>query len=514
VVLVEAAATTGGAVKTAEVTAPGFRNDLYSAFYPLAAVSPVIKGLELERYGLRWTHAPLVVAHPTEDGRAALLSRDREVTAASLDDYHPGDGEAWLRIVADFERMQQPLVEALFRPFPPLRPAVQLARILGTAGLLRFARFATLPLRRWTDEEFAGSGAAALAAGNALHSDLGPEASGSALFGWLMCMLGQVVGFPAPVGGAGVLTDAMAARAADRGVELICSAPVSSVIVRDGRAAAVRLADGREIDAGKAVVAAVDAPQLFGSLVAREHLPAQLLRDLDRFQWDNATLKVDWALDSPIPWKVESCSGAGTLHLGGDVDNLSRYTTNLARGEVPGTPYAVVGQMTTTDPTRSPAGTESAWAYTHLPQTVRGDAGGDGITGKWDEREVEIVVKRLEDQLEANAPGFRSHIIARHVLGPGDLQRNDRNLWQGALNGGSAAIHQQLFWRPIPGMGRPNTPVDRLYLASASAHPGGAVHGACGAIAATTALRDAGLLGPVRTSLSRGLQGRIYRSER
>jgi phytoene dehydrogenase-like protein len=509
--VLEAADHVGGAVKSAEVTAPGFRNDLYSAFYPLAAVSPVISGLRLEEHGLRWSHAPLVVAHPTGDGRAVVLSRDREVTAASLDGYQRGDGDAWLAMLAEFERIREPLLDALFRPFPPGVPAARLARLLGTAGMLRFARFFTLPLRRWVDEEFGGAGAAALAAGNALHSDLGPESAGSALFGWLLCMLGQVVGFPVPVGGAGSLAEAMAGRATARGCRIECNAPVAAVIVRDGRAVAVRTEDGRELSAGKAVIAAVDAPQLFSSLVGADHLPARLIRDLERFQWDNATLKVDWALDTPIPWAVDECRGAGTLHLGGDLDALSRYSAHLALGEVPRSPYLVVGQMTTADPTRSPAGTESAWAYTHLPQRVRGDAGADGITGSWDEREIGAVVARVEEQMETNAPGFRGHIVARHVLGPWELQRGDRNLWRGAINGGSAAVHQQLFWRPIPGLGRPETPIQRLYLGSASAHPGGSVHGVCGANAATTALRDAGVFGPVRTALSRGLLGRVYR---
>lgn len=511
VTVLEAASHLGGAVKSAEVTAPGYCNDLFSAFYPLAAVSPIMQGLHLEDHGLRWTRAPLVVAHPMPDGRAVVLSQDRERTAASVDSFHAGDGDAWLSMLTEFERIREPLLAALFRPFPPVAPAIGLGRVLGAAGLLRFARFATLPLRRWVGEEFGGPGAAALTAGNALHSDLGPEAAGSAVFGWLLSMLGQTVGFPVPVGGAGALADAMVARAKDRGAVLHCDAAVQQIVVRGRRAVAVRTEDGQEIAASKAVIAAVDAPQLFGSLVAPEHLPQRLLRDLERFQWDNATLKVDWALDAPIPWESDGCAQAGTLHLGGDLDALSRYTAHLAIGEVPAAPYAVVGQMTTADPSRSPTGTEAAWAYTHLPQRVRGDAGDDGITGAWDEREVNIVVERLEAVMERNAPGFSNHIVARHILGPWELQRNDRNLWRGALNGGSAAVHQQLFWRPIPGLGRPETPVGRLYLGSASAHPGGSVHGACGAIAATTALRDAGVLGPLRTAVNRSLLRRVYR---
>src|SRR5579875_1341391 len=279
VVVVEAASAPGGAVRTAEVTAPGFRNDLFSAFYPFGVSSPIITGLQLERYGLRWTHAPSVVAHPTDDGRVAVLHREVEDTAESLDAYAPGDGEQWIRIVEDFRRIQQPLVEALFRPFPPLLPAVWLARAMGTAELLRFARFATLPLRRFAHERFGGEGAAALLAGNALHTDLGPDSAGAAIFGWLLCMLGQTVGFPVPVGGAGCLTDALVGRLRAAGGEVVCDARAETVLVHGGRAVAVRTADGRELAAGRAVVAAVDAPQLYRDLVAPEHLPARLLDD-------------------------------------------------------------------------------------------------------------------------------------------------------------------------------------------------------------------------------------------
>jgi phytoene dehydrogenase-like protein len=511
VVVLEAADAPGGAVRSAEVTAPGFVNDLFSAFYPLGAGDCPLQDLGLGEYGLRWTHAPLVVSHPTGDDRAVTLSRDLDVTAASLDGYAPGDGDAWIELVQQYERIREPLLAALFRPFPPVVPAVRTLRALGTAEALRFARFATLPLRRWTQEVFNGRGAPALVAGNALHTDLGPESAGAAVFGWLLCMLGQTVGYPVPVGGAGVLTDALVARLRARGGQLVCGQPVHGVVIRDGRAVGVRTADGTEHGASRAVLAGVDAPQLFGSMVAPEHLPARLLDDLKRFQWDNGTVKVDWALSEPVPWSDPSSGSAGTVHLGGDLDALTRYTSQLALADVPDEPYLVFGQMTTTDPTRSPAGTESAWAYTHVPQHVRGDAGNDGITGRWDEGEVDAMVRRMEDQVERYAPGFRDRIIARHVKGPLSLEAADHNLFRGALNGGTAAIHQQLLWRPIPGLGRPETPVDRLYLASSSAHPGGGVHGGPGAAAARVALREAGLLGPVRRAVIRTANRAIYR---
>jgi phytoene dehydrogenase-like protein len=512
VVVLEAADSPGGAIRTAEVTAPGFRNDLFSAFYPFGAASPVLSRLELHRFGLQWAHAPAVVAHPTDDGRVAVLHRDLDATAASLDAYSPGDGEAWREIAAQWQRIHGPLLEALFRPFPPVRPGIGLFRALGTAEALRFARFATLPLRRWAHERFGGEGAAALLAGNALHTDLGPDSAAAGIFGWLLCMLGQTVGYPVPVGGAGRLSDALVARLRAAGGQLVCGARVTGIVVRDGRAVAVRTADGRDVGATRAVIAAVDAPQLFGELVAPQHLPARMLDDLRRFQWDNGTVKVDWALSAPIPWDRPDIAGAGTVHVGGGLDRLTRYTTQLSVGAVPDDPYCVVGQMTTSDPSRSPAGTESAWAYTHVPQQVTCDAGEDGITGRWDAREVDVVVARVEAQMEQLAPGFKHLILARHVMGPRQLEDHDPILHRGALNGGTASIHQQLFWRPIPGLGRPETPVRSLYLASMSAHPGGGVHGGPGSIAATVALRDSGLLtGPLRRTAIRRAMRAVYR---
>jgi phytoene dehydrogenase-like protein len=510
VLVLEAADSPGGAVKSAEVTAPGYLSDLFSAFYPLAVASPVISALELHRWGLRWAQAPTVIAHPTDDGRSVLLHRDAEATAAALDNYAPGDGEAWLTLVDRFRDLREPLLAALFRPFPPIVPGIRLLRTLGVAEALRFARFALQPLRRWTDESFSGVGAASLMAGNALHTDLGPDDAGGAVYGWLLAMLAQTVGFPAPVGGAGKLTESLVARLRDHGGELACSAPVRQVVVRAGRAVAVRTLDGEEHQATNAVVAAIDAPQLLTSLVGEEHLPARMREDLRRFQWDNATLKVDWALSAPVPWQDPECGLAGTVHLGGPVDALSDYTGALSTGSVPARPYVVFGQMTTTDASRSPAGTESAWGYTHVPQRVRADAGGDGVTGRWDDREVAIVVDRIEAEVERHAPGFRDRIVARHVAGPLGLEAADRSLFRGALNGGTAAVHQQLVWRPVPGLGRPELPVDRLYLGSASAHPGGGVHGGPGAIAARVALRNAGVLGPARRAVLRAGFRAVY----
>jgi phytoene dehydrogenase-like protein len=497
VVVVEANDEVGGAVRSAEVTAPGFCNDLFSAFYPLAAASPVIAGLGLEDFGLAWRHAPAVLAHALDDGRAAVLSRDPDVTAASVEEFAPGDGEAWLRMFADWRRVRDPLLDALFTPFPPVAPAVRILRALRIAGTLEMARLAVLPVRRLGHENFRGEGAPALLTGNAMHADVPPDAAGSGIFGWLLSMLGQDVGYPVPEGGAQRFADALAGRARARGASIRTRSRVARIEMSGSRAHGVRLEDGSVVRA-RAVLADVDAPSLYRDLVGLDRLPARVGRHLDRFQWDHATLKLNWALDGPVPWAAPGAHGAGTVHLGVDVDGFVDFAADLSVGRVPERPFLLFGQMTTSDPTRSPQGTESAWAYTHVPAGSLDDPAA-----------VEAHVDRMTAAVERVAPGFSSQVLARSVQSPTALWTADSNLVGGAINAGTSAVHQELFFRPFPGLGRPETPVPGLYLAGASAHPGGGVHGACGWNAARAALATERSWAGARRALLRTAWGRV-----
>ncbi|MFI1002747.1 phytoene desaturase family protein [Streptomyces galbus] len=493
VVVLEEQPEPGGAVRHDRGVHPDYVNDLFSSFYPLAAASPVLASLHLEDHGLRWSHAPHVLAHPLTDGRCAVLDRRIDVTADSLEAFAPGDGEGWRRLCRLWDTLHRDVLDALMTPFPPVKAGARLLRTLRAAGGLRAARSLVLPVRRLGEEEFTGEGGRLLLAGNALHADLAPEAAGSGGFGWLMSMLGQTYGFPVPVGGSGALTDALVRRLRAHGGELRCGERVERVIVRGGRAVGVRTSAGASVPAGRAVLADVAVPALYGELVGPEHLPGQVMDDVRRFQWDFATFKVDWALDGPVPWRAEQASRAGTVHLADGVDELTRFAAQIAMHQVPDRPFSLFGQMTTSDPSRSPAGTESAWAYTHVPREIREDAGDEGITGAWGRDDQERMADRVERQVERFAPGFRARVRARRVLAPPTLESLDANLVAGAINGGTTALHQQLFFRPVPGTGRPETPVPGLYLASAGAHPGGGVHGAPGANAARAALRTARL---------------------
>ena len=473
VLVLEAQPEPGGAVRSAELVEPGYVSDLYSAFYPLGIASPHLRRLHLEEHGLEWVQAPAVVAHPTSDGTCATLYRDIERTAASVGAFAVADADAWRRLSEGWERVQPALVDFLMRPFPPVRPTMRMLRALGgVKEILDFARLGVMPLRRHAEEEFEGEGAARLLAGNALHADVTPDSAGSALYGWVLCGIGQTLGWPVPRGGAQKITDALVSRLRAKGGEVVCGEAVTEIVVRGGRAVGVRTAGGTEHTAKRAILADTGARALFEHMLPEAHRVP-----LKRFQLDNATVKLDWTLDGPIPWMHEDARRAGTVHVTEGLDALSQHAAELNTDTLPTQPFLLLGQYASYDPSRVPEpGKEVAWAYTHIPH------------GVWREEDTETFADLMEEQVERVAPGFRKLIRKRHVMTPPNLEAHDQNLIGGSVNGGTAQIHQQLVFRPAPGLARPETHVDGLYLASAAAHPGGGVHGACGANAAHAAL--------------------------
>jgi phytoene dehydrogenase-like protein len=492
VVVLEEQETPGGAVRSDGSVAPGFVHDTFSSFYPLAAGSPTIRDLRLEEHGLEWVQAPSVLGHSFPDGRWGVLHRDRAVTAAALDEHAPGDGDSWLALCETWDRVGDDLIRCLLSPFPPLRGGAGFGRRVLRPGGFELVREMLMPARSLTERLFRGDAARMLVAGNAAHADIGLEAPGSAAMGLLLALLGQTVGFPVPRGGAGELTAAMVRRLQSRGGELCLGERAEGVRVDGGRAVAVRTAS-RELTVRRAVIADVSAPALYGGLVSWDDLPTRLRHRMGRFEWDPSTVKVDWALDGTVPWTGAPDAAPGTVHIADSLDALSLSGGQVAAGLVPEQPFLLVGQMGVADPTRVPEGHEALWAYTHVPQQVRGDAGADRtglreVRGTWDASDLEAMAERIEQRIESRAPGFRDRITARRVLGPRELESRDGNLVGGAINGGTAGLHQQLVFRPVAGSGRPETPVKALYLGSASAHPGGGVHGACGANAARAAL--------------------------
>ncbi len=488
VLVLEAQPDVGGAVRSDGELEAGFVHDTFSAFYPLAAASRTLRSFRLEEHGLTWRHAPAALGHPLPDGDWAILHRDRSITAALIEQGHTGDGQAWLDLCGQWDRIGEQLLEGLLTPFPPLRAGLRgVARLRGVGGL-EFVRTLLTPAVELGRGRFAGIRPRLLLAGNASHADIPLEGTGSGLMAVLLTMLGQTVGFPAPEGGSGRLTQALADRLRSRGGEIRCSTPVESIAVIGGRARAALAADGATYAARHAVIADVAAPHLYGRLLAPAVVPGRVRRGMRRFQLDPSTVKVDWALAGPVPWASPPPHAPGTLHVADSVEEMAEALAQVNAGAVPAHPFLLAGQMTTTDPTRSPPGTESMWAYAHVPQVTVRDAGDGGIRGYWDRDDCERFADRMQARIERLAPGFGSRILARRILGPRELEARNANLIGGAINGGTAQLHQQLVFRPVPGLGRAETGIPGLYLGSASAHPGGGVHGAPGANAARAAV--------------------------
>jgi phytoene dehydrogenase-like protein len=489
--LLEAQPDVGGAVRSDRELHPDFISDTFSAFYPLGYASRVIKDLHLEEYGLRWRHAPAVLGHPRADGSWIMLHRDLDITAKLLDEEHPGDGAAWRALVDQWRKIGPSLVDALVTPFPPVGPALRAMIQLPRVGGLSFVRQLLAPAGTILEPNFGSQAVRLLLTANALHADIPPDGAGSGFLGLLLIMLGQTVGYPAPEGGAGKLTEAMRDRFVARGGAVICNAEVTKISVWRGRATGVLVHD-QLVRVRRAVLADVAAEHLYGGLVGFDELPSKVRAKMAGFRRDPATVKVDWALRAPVPWRTPPPYPPGTVHIADSYEELVISFAQLSAGSIPDKPFLLMGQMTTTDPTRSPEGTESVWAYTHVPLRVLNDAGGD-LTGSWDAEEAERFADRMQARIEQRAPGFSERIIKRRVLTPLELERRNASLVSGSVNGGTAALDQQLIFRPIPGLGRAETPINGLYLASSSAHPGGAVHGACGMNAARAALARARL---------------------
>jgi len=473
VTVLEAADAAGGAVRTEELTLPGFRHDTFSAVYPAGAASPVFAAMPLHRHGLEWVHPAACVAHTLTPESSAVLYRDTAATAASLNDLHPGDGDRWVAYVQPFLDAFEGVRATMLSGFPPVRGPAKLVAQAGPRQAIALARLLPGSSEALGRRLFEGDGARAWLGSSALHGDTPPHGRGSAITAFYLQMLGHAVGWPSPRGGAGRLVDALVAHLAELGGTVRTGARVVAVESAGRRVTGVRLADGEGF--GARLVVADVMPRALAEL-AGDGLPHRYRRALQRFVYGPATLKVDWALDGPIPWSDPEVRGAGTVHVAGPETEFLATIRESEHG-LPERPFLLLGQQSVADPTRAPAGRHTAWAYTHGPP--------HGVD--WTAEEP-LHVARMEAQVERFAPGFTERVIGRHVLGPAALEARNANLVRGDVGGGSYKLAQVVF-RPTPGLSPYKTPLKGLFIGSAASFPGGAVHGVPGDSAARAALR-------------------------
>ncbi len=465
----------GGAVASEELTRPGFIHDVGAGFFSFGRSSPAFRELELEAAGLRWVNAHFESCHPALDGTYACIARDPHEQAAHFGS--PADGAAFAALARFHAGVERNLLDALLRPFPALLPLVKL-------GVPALARLATLLLRSsggLARSLFESEAARRVIPSLGLHVDVGPEDTLGAPLAYVLGLTATTGGYAVPVGGARALTNTLVTMLEQHGGHLMLGAEVTRVIVRGGRAEGVVLANGEQIRARLGVLADTSAPGLYLALLERKDVPRWVRRRMRRFELGFGTFKLDWALSAPVPWRVEAARRSAVVHAAESIDDLTRFAREVRSGRVPEQPYLVIGQHTLADPSRAPAGGHTLYAYSRVPPY---------LPGGW-HKEAERFADRVEERIEALAPGFRQTILARHYFAPSELEAMDANLLGGDLGGGSNAWYHQLVFRPVFPYFRYRTPVRGLYLCSSYAHPGAGVHGMCGFNAAQIAARDA-----------------------
>ncbi|MBF8190857.1 NAD(P)/FAD-dependent oxidoreductase [Nonomuraea sp. K274] len=438
VLLLEAADRFGGGLRSEEVTLPGRVHDLGATVMAMALASPALRELSLK--GVVYVHPPVAAAHPLDDRPAVLVHRDARRTAEGLG----RDGRAWLASAGAIARAGFPLVDLLLQPLGPYPTAPGVfarAAGFGLAGVLPVTTFARRAFRTVEGR--------ALIAGMAAHSMLDLRAPLTTGYGLLLASLAHLVGWPVVRGGSQVLADALVAELRSLGGEAVAGHRVR------------RLA---ELDAPTVVLDVT--PRQF---LAMADLPAGYRRRLERFRYGPGVFKVDWALDGPVPWRDQAVAGAGTVHLGSTLEEIALSEAETAAGRHSPRPYVLLVQPYAADPTR---GGHTLWAYCHVPNGSRAD-----------------MTDAIETQIERYAPGFRDRVLARHTMGPAELEAANPNLVGGDIGGGLAGLRQFLrrpVWSPAPW----RTPLPGVFLCSSATPPGPGAHGMGGHQAARLALRS------------------------
>ena len=439
--VVEGRDTVGGGARSAALTLPGFLHDVCSAVHPMAAGSPFFSTLPLSEHGLDWVHPPAPLAHPLDDGTAVMMERSVEATADGLGPDSASYSELFVPLVSDWDKLTVDILGPLRFPRHPLVTA-------------RFGLTGLRSARSVAQARFRGERARALFAGLAAHSILPLERPLSAAFGLVLGAAGHAVGWPMPRGGAQRISGALASHLTSLGGRIETGVPVERL--EDVPAAAVTLLDMTPRQVVK---------------IAGRRLPGRFRRSLDAYRYGPAAFKVDWALSGPVPWRASECARAGTVHLGGSMDEIANAERDVWLGRHPDRPFVLLSQPSLFDPSRAPEGRHTIWAYCHVPNGSRFD-----------------MTDRIEAQVERFAPGFRERILKRSVRPPAALEEYNPNCVGGDINGGVQDLGQ-LFSRPARMLNPYSIPSTDIYICSSSTPPGGGVHGMCGYFAARAALR-------------------------
>ena len=440
VLVLEAQPTIGGGARSAELTLPGFTHDICSAVYPMAVSTGFLPSLPLEQHGLRWIEPPAAMAHPFDDGPPAILGKSIEQTGDTLGP----DARAYAELVEPFERRWDELSSDAVAPLHLPRHPVLLAH---------FGLDALRSARSLARGKFRGARARGFFAGLATHSVMPLTDLATASIGLVLSVAAHRAGWPIAAGGAQRVTDALVSYLRSLGGEVVADSPVAAL---------------SDLPSAKTVF--LDVSPRGALAIAGDRFSASYRHALERYEHGSGVCKVDWALSAPVPWRDAECATAGTLHLGGTLEELIVSEAAPHRGEHAEKPFVLAAQPSLFDPSRAPAGKHTLWGYCHVPF-------GSSVD----------MSERIERQIERFAPGFRDCILERRVMRASQLEQYNANLHGGDIVGGANTL-RQLFFRPVVRPVPYATSIDGVYLCSASTPPGGGVHGLCGMYAARAAL--------------------------
>jgi phytoene dehydrogenase-like protein len=406
----------------------------------MAVATPFFRSLPLDQHGLRWIDLPVAMAHPFDDGPSALLRKSIEATGATLG----RDARAYDALVRPIsEHWDEICADALAPVHLPKHP-ITLARF----GLSALRSAKSLATSRFDDQAARG-----LFAGLAAHTIMPLTRVATASIGLVLAAVAHRTGWPIPGGGAQSIANALASYLRSLGGEIVTSSPVASL---------------RDVpDAGTILL---DVTPRQALAIAGDRFSSSYRSSLERYRYGPGACKVDWALSEPVPWRDRACADAGTVHLGGTLDEIVASERAPWNGEHAEKPFVLVAQPSLFDKMRAPPGKHTLWGYCHVPN-------GSDVD----------MTERIERQIERFAPGFRDCILHRRVTKASELHLGNANLVGGDIGGGANTL-RQLFFRPVIRRNPYATSVKGLYLCSSSTPPGGGVHGMCGMYAARSAL--------------------------
>lgn len=480
VLVVERNDVPGGAIRTEEVTLPGFRHDLFATNLNLFAGSAFFAehGDQLAEYGLEFAPSNKPFASVFPDSRFVGVTTDLKATVDSIETVSTRDGEAWREMWDQFQRISPHIFPLLGVEMPSSGAVWGLLRGMRSLGMgwpLELTRMVLQSTREFTEERFESEEMRALVATWGMHLDFAPDVSGGALFPYLETFADAANGMVLGKGGADVITRSLTGLLDASGGELRLGEPVESVITTGGIARGVTLESGEVIGADKAVVANL-TPTVLAGLLASGALGDKPSSQLSRYRHGPGTLMVHLALDDLPNWRAaEELRDYAYVHIGPYLDDMSSAYTDAVSGYLPARPTLVIGQPTTVDPTRAPEGKHVLWIQVRMvPGVIKGDALEEIADTDWDAAK-EPFADRVLDLIEPYAPGLREKILGRHVLSPSDLERYNPNLVGGDSLGGSHHLMQNFFLRPLPGWRHYRTPIRRLHMCGAATWPGAGV---------------------------------------